>query len=745
MATYEEMIAKARELAADGRMDDARRLGKMALAAKKGATQPGQPQTARDQAIAQGFQPVATFKDGEIMENLETGAKMFVSPGYTTTDPTTIEGMMEGATPAETGTAQIQEGIVQQYPIASRAATALQGIPFVGSYTDEAVGLISPKAGEAMRQSTEAMQATRPGQSTALQVGGALAAAPAMIAATPAAVGGLVGGATSLGGQMARGLGLGAVAGATEGAVSGYGRGEGAGRTGEAVSGAVTGGVGGAVIGAAAPAVSKGIKAAWQNIKGKSPAIIAKTLGISNDAAKVVRNALESDDLDAAQKALQRAGSTSMLADAGPSTQRLLDVSVTSGGAAPRLATEAVTQRAEQAGKRMSGVLDDILGAPEGTGTMQRNIRQGTQAARSSAYDKAYASPINYAAPRGRALEGLLSRVPRSAINQANDLMRLEGVTSGQILAEIADDGTVSYRRLPDVRQLDYMARALGDVAEQESAKGKIGGTTQLGRATGNLQKQIRQIVRKEVPAYGEALDTAADAISRVRAVETGADVLKPSTTREQVRESLKGASKAERSAAKAGLRSAIDENLARVNAVATDPNTDIREFQKLANNLRSRSARDKMEVVLGPKDAKRLYDELDESVVSLELRAAIARNSATQQRQAIAGSVEDITAPGILSTLMAGEPVNAVKRLSQAITGTTPEARSLRQMGIYDEIAETLTRLRGGQAQAALRLVKRAMEGEALNDTKAKIIAKALTMPAAVATYTAGTRATEE
>ena len=37
MATYEEMIAKARELAAEGRIDDARRLGQMALAARQSA------------------------------------------------------------------------------------------------------------------------------------------------------------------------------------------------------------------------------------------------------------------------------------------------------------------------------------------------------------------------------------------------------------------------------------------------------------------------------------------------------------------------------------------------------------------------------------------------------------------------------------------------------------------------------------------------------------------------------------
>ena len=151
------------------------------------------------------------------------------------------------------------------------------------------------------------------------------------------------------------------------------------------------------------------------------------------------------------------------------------------------------------------------------------------------------------------------------------------------------------------------------------------------------------------------------------------------------------------------------------------------------------------MATLLGKGQAEILYKQLDENVVSLELRAAIARNSATQGRKAIQGVVEDITSPGALSTLMAGEPINATKRVVQTITGTTPEARTLRQMGIYDEIANTLVNLRGSQAKMAMRLVERAIAGDALNETQARVIAKVLTTPAAVATYSFGKSKAEQ
>jgi hypothetical protein len=730
--------------------------------ARRQATQPAaepvaaepmqQPTSAARPSAMQQFQErgftnfVAEFRDGQIIENPQTGERAFVSPGYVTQDQEIIANMMQGTTPAETQRGQMQEQIIERFPVASRAATALQGVPFVGPYTEEAVGMVSPAAGEAMGQAVEAVRERRPGQAVALEVGGALASIPALAAATPARVAQFVTAPQSLGGQMLRGGAVGAAAGATEGAIGGAGRGEPGERLQAAGEGALIGGAFGAPVGAVAPAMSAGIRAAFENIKGRSVSQIASTLGISSDAARVVRTALENDDLVAAQQALQRAGSTSMLADAGPSTQRLLDVSVTSGGAAPRIGREAVEGRAAEAGERMTTVLDDVLGAPEGVGASQRSIRQGTEQARSNAYRVAYAQPIDYSGSRGQFLERILNRVPQSAINRANELMRLEGAQSAQIMAQIAEDGTVTFTRMPDVRQIDYITRALGDVASQQNALGgALGGTTQLGRATQGLQRQIRNVLRSEVPEYGQALDTAADAISRVRAVELGASILSPSTTREMVRDGLSGASRAEREAAKAGFRSALDERLARVNAVASDPNIEIREFQRLANNLRSRAMRENMEALLGPQDAARLYRELDENVVSLELRAAIARNSATAQRQAIQGAVSDITAPGALTSLMAGEPINAARRVAQVITGTTPEARTLRQMGIYDEIAQTLVGLRGQQAQQALRLVERAMAGDVLNQTQARVIARALTTPAAMAAYAGGRAEAEQ
>ena len=703
------------------------------------------PATAMQQYQEMGFtNVVADYNDGQIIENPDTSERVFVSPGYITSDAGIIEGIMKGISPDKTQTARNQDAFIEENPIASRAAAALQGIPFVGPYTDEAVGLFSENAADAMRYSAKAIEDRKPGQSMALQTGGALAATPAILAASTfaplAAVTNYVARGATLLRQMGRAALAGTVFGALEGGVSGFGRGEGEGRFDTAKSDALMGGSVGGVTAGAFPAASTAISSAWANIKGRSVRDISNKLGISIPAAKVIRVALENDDLGAAQTALERAGSSSMLADAGPAVQGLLDVSVTSGGKSPRFVREAVEERAEKAGGDMTTVLDDVLGIPEGAATTQRNIRIETAADRNQVYGEAYSKPIDYSGSSGKSIQNFLTRIPSSAVKAANDLMKLEGNESLQILAEIAENGKVTFTRLPDVRQLDYITRALNQVADQQNATGKLGGTTPVGRATQNLSKSIRNALRKEVPEYGTALDTAAETIQRIEAVEAGYSILNSSTTREAVRDAVSGLSPVQLKEARQGLRSSIDDTLARVNAVASDANIEIREFQKLANNLRSRASREKMEILLGETDANSLYKKLDEAVVTLELRAAISRNSATQQRMAITGKVDDITAPSILDTVMSGEPLNAGKRIVQVISGNTPESRSLRQMGIYDEIAGVLVNLRGKEAQNALRLVRKAMDGDALTEQMAERIAKVLATPAAVATYSIGT-----
>lgn len=632
-------------------------------------------------------------------------------------------------------------------PVTAGLTKFNQGIPFVGEYFDEAVGaVVGPQAGQIARDVQGAMDRQYPKTSTALQIGGgivggapmAAVAAPAVVGAAPA----------SLAMRVAAGAGAGAVAGGVEGAVAGYGAGVGDTRTQTAVKRGLLGTAFGGLVGGAAPLAASGIRNAVEMIKGRDVNVIASQFGISKDAAKVVKAAIENDDLTAAQTALRRAGSDAMLADASPGASQLLDTAMTAGGAANRIGREAVETRAIAANSNLTRSLDAILGPVDGVKAATREISQRTAGLRQTAYDRAYNTAIDYAADAGRNIEAVLERVPprtlQAAVNEANDAMRAAGVTNRQIMAEIADDGAVVFREMPNVQQLDELKKALQAIARNETdpVTGKV---TSAGMRANNLARDLAQAVSDAVPSYRTAVKLGGDKIAEQNALELGGKLLLPGTTREVVAETMQNASREAKDAAARGLRRYIDETLANVQAAMTnfDPNnpTAAAEAVKLVKQLSSRANREKVELVLGQSRANALFKQLDEAGAQLATRAAVARNSATASRLAGQQMVNELTAPGALGSLMQGEPGQAMRQIVQLFTGQGGEAVNARKQQIYAEIAQALTGMRGQQAQDALQIVERAIAGQPVSSAEAARIARTLTTGGALAAYQTGTR----
>ena len=636
--------------------------------------------TAQDQPP--GRRAVATTPDGGTIWELSSGQRVFNSPNYSTSDPDQVAKLMEGATPADVSKSGWNEAIIDQNPVAARAAKAVEGVPFVGTYADEAVGAVyGDQARDAWCATSKAMDQERPWQSAGLQLaGGITATAPALMAAGPGIA------AESLGGNMLRGAGLGAV----EGTVRGFGRGAG-GAENRVGTSAIDAGMG-AVVGGAIPAIAQGAGAAYRGARNalaeyRGIGQVADDLGISRRAGRLLSDTLEMDDAARMRNALRRPDA--MLADAGPSTQGALDAVIQSPGEGARTALGRIDDRATAAGQRLVGELDRTMGAPQGLNAAQGAIRQGTAGARSAAYDAAYSQPIDYAGEAGMRLEGLLGRVPGKAIQDANRLMQLDGDTSRQILASIADDGSVTFRQMPDVRQWDYIKRALDQAAASGEGQGALGSQTPMGRAYQGLARTIRDTVADAVPEYRTALDTAADAIGQVQGVKFGAQMMRPGVTREEVADFLKGATGAERAAIKQGVRQQIDDTIANVRAVATDPNIDARQAYKAMTDMSSPSARAKLEMLLGD-EWPAVRQALDDTAQALGLRARVATNSRTFGRQQFGQMLDDSLEPGAIAK---GEPVKSAKTVWQGITGSTPAQIQRAKGAVRNELADVLTR----------------------------------------------------
>lgn len=599
------------------------------------------------------------------------------------------------------------------------AATSAGGDALTLGWGDEAAGAMGMDT-QAIRGRQEALRESNPIASTAGAIGGGLALAGPLGRIGPSAM------------AAGQGLGIRALAGGLEGMLFGGAYGAGAADDESRLEGAARGGGIGGALGVAFPLAAAGIGKTYEALRNsRNAAPIARQAGISPETARSLGGILDADGAlgPQGQASMSRAGHERMLVDAGPTAQGVLDTTIQRGGPGARVAREAIDGRVGRDSVSLTSALDDALGQPQGVAATREGIRTGSSAARRSAYDAAYSQPINYADPKAMQIEGLVKgRVPGSAINRANQLMRAEGHQSQQIMAQIADDGSVAFERLPDVRQLDYITRALNDLAEAGEGAGAMGGQNALGRAYQNLSRDIRDNLRNLVPEYGQALETAADPIRRSKAVELGSKLLSRGMARDEAAIAVKGMTGPEKQAVAQGIRSQIDEAMANVQRTATDPNVDARAALDALKRLSSPSNRQKTSIVLGDQASKRLFDELDRVAQSFELRAAVTTNSRTFGRQAIGERVKDMSgADTALRAAKKGEGVNTYKRIVQALTGETPARQARREDQLYLEMARLLTR-RGGAGQQVYDAIGKIGQTDAATALMRDRIVKSLT-----------------
>lgn len=676
---------------------------------------------------------VMTTKDGGRVVRSQSGKLSFVSPSYSTSDPEQVRRIMEGEGGAQVSRGGMQESIIAQAPAAARLTKLVEGTPFIGSYLDEAIGAVAgPEATQGVRALSSAMEEVRPGQSLALNLGGAGIGTAATIAATPARLAAALVPSTSA--RMLPSVGRAAATtgllGAVEGGIYGAGLGEGAGRAETAGTGALFGGLLGGALGGAAPLVAAGAENVAGLFRRSDVAKIASDLGISREAATVIKNTFDQGgDIAAARAAIQRAGSEGMLADAGFAAQALLDASAATGGRAGQIAREAVEGRMTRTGEALDKTLDTVLGtAPLGPRTAVDAIAERTAPARELAYTTAYQTPINYAAPQGMKIEEVLGRVAPddliAGIVEANKEMRSRGMVNQQIMAVLDASGNVEFlREMPNVQQLDEIKKALQKIAYDNTDDfGRLTGT---GQRYARLAGELRDAVADAVPDYRTAVSIGGDKLAEERAFMLGRDLLSTRTEIEDIGFELgKKPSAAQVEAAKSGLRSYIAKVLGDVRAVPSDMNLDAREVVKAVTDMSSSNARAKIRALMGA-EADALLKQVDEAAQSAVVRTALATNSKTAIRGNIKQTVEELTTPGVLGQAMAGDPINTSKAIIQAVTGQTEEFTAQQRQRIFEDIARALTEKKGKTALSALNYLEQAMRGQPLTAAQNEFLAR--------------------
>jgi len=665
---------------------------------------------------------IVEFSDGTTREEIKAalanlpgasrpGSDLSTPPGTTPQQAANIPGEM--VFDPSTG------GFIDTALAAERAGTPLgvstsflSGTIGGGEFADEALGALSGRLQginpeiptQIAREARSQFAERNPTGATALQIGGGITSAiPAAAAGLPALV---ASAPTSILGRTGLGALLGGIFGTGEGALQGAGAADEGDRGQGAQQGALVGGLTGALFGGAAPVVAAGARRVIDPLvdrfrgSGNIP-------GLSKEASDQILLRMNADQAAGVTQPIS-GDPGAMIVDASPSLQSLLDQAVNVSPAGAGTAGQRVAARSAQAGRDLQETFDDVMGGPEGIRALTKTISDDARPATRAAYQEAYSTPIDYSTAKGRAVEDLLERLPRkttqSAIEVANDRMRFDGI-GGQILADIGEDGAVTFRELPSVIQLDYIKRAFSEVSQAgiDPVTGKM---SPDGAFAGKVAREIRNTLSDAVPAYGTALETASDGLSLQAATETGTRLLSPKVTREVISEWSEGASDVERRALASGIRSNIDERMANVTRAVTSGEIDAVEARKVLRDMSSRAARAKVTTALGEDAAGKIFESLDRAQQALLVQAGIAKGSQTAGR--LQGDLllreSMANAPGqIARDIASGGILEGPRRIAATAANNTPLDIAGRQESVQREIADYLTSVQGPQAASAV------------------------------------------
>ena len=108
-------------------------------------------------------------------------------------------------------------------------------------------------------------------------------------------------------------------------------------------------------------------------------------------------------------------------------------------------------------------------------------------------------------------------KLKAAALSEANDILRMQGAEMGQIGMEVGEDGLFKIVNNPNMLQLDYIKRALSEIA-YDSKFADSG----LARHANNMRYQLTKALKNTNKKYGVALAEGQEVITRSNAVEIG-------------------------------------------------------------------------------------------------------------------------------------------------------------------------------------------------------------------------------
>ena len=271
---------------------------------------------------------------------------------------------------------------------------------------------------------------------------------------------------------------------------------------------------------------------------GSGPVRMSEGVPVLPDqAAKIIAQRMAADKLsprDVAAMGLQaaQAGAHTVtpLDLAGPNVTRLAGTAFRTGGDAAERISTALGTRAEGQGERLSQSLTQNLADPNIAYRTAEEIAKQRSAGAKTAYNAAYAHPLETTSPSYQNILGLLETdAGQAAMKKAATIIcNEERSPKFQPFTVNKQTGEIMLARPPDTKTLHYVLRGLDDVIDNNKVVDGFGKSklTQLGGTVQGVKDTIRGELFQLNPKFKAANNAYASASEMRTAIETGMDFL---------------------------------------------------------------------------------------------------------------------------------------------------------------------------------------------------------------------------
>ncbi len=674
------------------------------------------------------------------------GTMGYFDPAYSTTDQDEVLKIYSGISPSSMYKERQYEDIVQMNPATVRAQTASRGIPFVGEFIDEAAGqFVSPSRQADIRLGRKAMEETRPIESMGLEIGtGMLVGGPALGATRTTAKTG--------GGLIAKRFLQGTAAGSVEGGLSGYGAGEtpeerarmakfGAG------FGGVLGGAGGSVGGFLEAGLSR--KFAAVDVYD-----LAQELNIDIDAARILKDqALSASSPEDIRRNMARMGADARVIDASPNASRLLDVTRTKMGDAVETANRGMIDLSRARGRQfrqsLTNIFEPFTDVYDAQDIVTR-INKQTAPQREDAYKAVYNTLIDYNTKQGRNIQKVLDSIPESVKKEAIEKANISLAAGDDVAPPIAfrtflnDAGEETFELLPDQTpiHLDYLKRALGDMAFDPKYRGTQTGTDMLSFA-----RKLKKSMQEAIPRYREALRLGMDTIQERESIEIAQNFLSKDVTVGTISRFLGSVKdKKQREILQESLRKMLgfemEQSMARIRGTLADPfasEDSIRAAMKSMREYGTPENLNKMRLIIGSERLGEYRKTLERLAQQVSREGDMALNSKTASRTQAIGQIEEITESGAGRAARDLRPIDAVQEFGKSYLGQLGEETVDSTPRILNQVAEILIQEGGEDANRIVETIMRIKANESVTDAEARRLASYISAYLPVGIYQTG------